>query len=230
MGRIVFGILPRLFKAERFIVATTDAPSAVCEAIAHLLESAMISEQQIGGSSWQNLDIRFNVYQPDDFASTTSTRRITSGASVFLYRALPNLFHRNPSGDCLPDGRRQYSKLPLDLHLLITIWGDTPQSQNRLLGWVMRTLEDYRVIPASVLNVGSNTPVFDPDESVELFLSEMGYEELLQVWDMLGTGDLHYQITIPYLVRNLMIKSRLVIPVGEPVQVRTMDLQRLEVG
>jgi hypothetical protein len=190
----------------------------------------MTSEQQISGSSWQGLDIRFQVYQPDDFSNAMSTRRVTSGASVFLYRALPNLFHRNPSGDRLPDGRRQYSKLPLDLHLLVTIWGDTPQTQNRLLGWVMRTLEDYPLIPASVLNLVSNTPVFDPDESVELLLSEMGYEELLQVWDMLGTGDLHYQITIPYLVRNLMIESRRVIPVGEPVQVRTMDMQQLEVG
>lgn len=170
----------------------------------------------------------FAVYQSDDFFNADSSRHVASGASVFLYRALPNLSHRTPIGNLLPNGQRQYSKLPLDLYLLVTIWGNSPSTQNRLVGWVMRTLEDYSMIPAAVLNIGSDTPVFEESEAVELLLSEMDGEELLQLWDMLGNGELRYQITLPYLVRNLMLESRRVMPVGEPVQVRTADMQRLD--
>ncbi len=205
-------------------MASTDAVNAVCSAIVHILKTTMA--EQRGELGFDSISPTFEVYQPDDF-SNPGSRHITSGASVFLYRALPNLSHRTPSGDLLPDGRRQYSKLPLDLHLLVTIWGKDPSTQNRLVGWVMRTLEDYPLIPASILNIGSEASIFEDNEAVELLLSEMDGEELLQLWDMLGNGEIHYQITIPYLVRNLLLESRRTMPVGEPVQVRTADMRRL---
>lgn len=182
--------------------------------------------EQASELSLNALNPSFEVYQSDDFSNSASSRHITSGASVFLYRALPNLSHRTPIGNLLPNGQRRYSKLPLDLHLLVTIWGNDPSTQNRLLCWVMRTLEDYAMIPASVLNIGSETPAFEDSESVELLLSEMTGEELLQLWEILGR-EIQYQITIPYLVRNVVLESRRVMPVGEPVQVRTADVQRL---
>jgi hypothetical protein len=127
----------------------------------------------------------------------------------------------------LPDGRRQFTKLPLDLNIIITIWGENPDTQNRLVGWVLRTLEDYSVIPASVLNIGSTRPIFEEDEVVEVILSEISGEELLQLWEMIGNGDQYYQISIPYLVRNVRIDSRRTNELGEPVQVRTSDLRRI---
>lgn len=207
-------------------MATTDAASAVCNAIVHILRSSMA--EQVTELNLSGVNPRFEVYQPDDFANASSPRHINSGASVFLYRALPNLSHRTPSGNVRADGQRQFHKLPLDLYLLITIWGEDPSTQNRLVGWVLRTLEDYPLIPASVLNIGNNTPVFGDAEAVELLLSEMTGEELLQLWDMLGTGELHYQITIPYLVRNLLLDSRRTVAVGEPVQARTLDMHRFD--
>ncbi len=207
-------------------MATTDALNAVCDSIVHILRSSMA--EQVADLGLGNINPTFSVYQPEDFSDPSSNRHVTSGASVFLYRALPNLSHRTPSGDLLPDGRRQYSKLPLDLYLLVTIWGESPSTQNRLVGWVLRTLEDYPLIPASVLNIGSNTFIFEEHEAVELLLSEMDGDELLQLWDMLGgEGVFPYQITIPYLVRNLLLESRRVMPVGNPVQVRTANMQRL---
>jgi hypothetical protein len=213
-------------------MATTDAINAVCNAIVHILQAAM-AEQRVE-LGFDEINPTFAVYQPSDFVNPNSngnaSGRISSGASVFLYRALPNLSHRTPSGALLPDGRRHYASLPLDLYLLITIWGESASTQNRLVGWVMRTLEDYPLIPAAVLNINSSTPIFDESEAVELVLSEMNGEELLQLWDTLGNGELHYQITIPYLVRNLLLASRQIRGTGEPVQVRTADMQRLEVA
>lgn len=207
-------------------MATTDAANTICNAIVHILQSSMAEQSSELGL--EDIQPRFSVYQSDDFSNPDSSRHVVSGASVFLYRALPNLSHRTPSGNLLPNGQRQYSKLPLDLYLLVTIWGNTPSTQNRLVGWVMRTLEDYTLIPATVLNIGSDTPIFEDSEAVELLLSEMNGEELLQLWDMLGNGELRYQITLPYLVRNLMLESRRVIPINEPVQVRTADMQRFD--
>jgi hypothetical protein len=201
--------------------------NAVCNAIVHILQTSMA--EQASELGLENIKPSFAVYQSDDFSNPDSTRHVASGASVFLYRVLPNLSHRTPSGNLLPNGQRQYSKLPLDLYLLVTIWGNSPSTQNRLVGWVIRTLEDYTQIPASVLNLGSSTTrIFEDSEAVELLLSEMDGEELLQLWDMLGEDKLPYQITIPYLVRNLVLESRRVMPVGGPVQVRTSDMQRLD--
>lgn len=206
-------------------MANTDAVNAVCSAIVHILSASMA--EQINELGLTDLRPQFRVYQSSDFSSTDSDRTVTSGASVYLYRVLPNLSHRTPSGTLLPSGQRQHSKLPLDLHLLITIWGESASTQNRLLGWVMRTLEDYPMLPASVLNIDSDMPVFDDSEAVELLLSEISGEELLQVWDTLGSGGVTYQITIPYLVRNLVIESRRQLAVGEPVQTRISDMQRI---
>lgn len=207
-------------------MATTDALNAICNAIVHILRSSM--DEQAAELNLSSIEPRFEVYQPDDFGNGASERHISSGASVFLYRALPNLSHRTPSGNLRTDGRQQFNKLPLDLYLLITIWGNSPSTQNRLLGWVLRTLEDYPLIPAGVLNIGSDRPIFTDAEAVELLLSEMDGEELLQLWDMLGNGHVHYQITIPYLVRNLMLDSRRTLSVNEPVQSRTADMNRYQ--
>ena len=213
-------------------MANIDALSAVCKTISHILSTAMQSSDAPLGLT--SLNPSFDVYTSSDFISLNSPRKIVSGASVFLYRVLPNLTHRTPSGRVLPDGRRQLTKLPLDLHIIVTIWGKDADAQNRLLGWVLRTLEDYPVIPASLLNTQSptpNSPSFEKDESIELILGEMGGEELLHLWDLLGvqsSAEFCYQISVPYLVRNVYIESPHDRTMGEPVQIRTLDMQRLE--
>ncbi|MEM6353987.1 MAG: DUF4255 domain-containing protein [Cyanobacteria bacterium J06639_14] len=221
-------------------MASFHGIAAVCEAIAHILDTAMTEEEQntlgLSGST-----LTFSVYQSDDFgtANTDGDRAtITAGASIFLYRVMPNLSHRTPSGRTLPDGSQQLTQLPVDLHLIVTIRGGRASTQNLLVGWVMRTLEDYPVIPATVLNHAAgnlfsspqNQAFFANDEAVELVLGEMSGEELLQLWDTLGDGDGRYQISIPYLVRNLFIDSTRSRTLGAPVQVRTADIQALTGG
>ena len=209
-------------------MATTDAVSAVCEAVVHILRTTMEAEQEsLNFDSVPNAP-RFEVYTAQDFTNNSSQRRVKTGASLFLYRALPNLSHRTPAGRVLPNGQRQRSQLPLDLHLIVTIWGEDPSTQNRLVGWVLRTLEDYPSMPAAVLNVGRTVPVFQNEESVELVIGEMEGEELLQLWDILGNGDLFYQISIPYIVRNVHIESHRLDDSTTVVQTRALDIQRLE--
>ena len=210
-------------------MATIDAVSCVCNAVVHILSAAMQTDgEKLGLSA---LNPKFEVYSGRDFTNSQSTNHITSGASVFLYRALPNLNHRTPAGRLLSDGRRQHSQLPLDLHLIVTVWGKDANTQNRLVGWVLRTLEDYPSIPPSILNINQAKPVFKDDESVQLTLSEIEGEELLQLWDMLGNdGGLYYQISIPYVARNVYVESKRTDEPIPDVQIRTLDMQRVVVG
>lgn len=207
-------------------MATTDAVRAVCDAVVHILETTMNAERDDLGFG-NAINPTFAVYTGEDFTNQNGNNHVTTGATVFLYRALPNLSHRTPAGRILPNGQRQRRQLPLDLHLIVTIWGATADTQNRLVGWVLRTLEDYPTIPASVLNIGETAPIFQADEAVELVISEMSGDELLQLWDMLGNGDLYYQISIPYVARNILIESHRADTLAADVQIRTLDMQRL---
>ena len=190
-------------------MAGVRAVAATCEAVRHVLESAAAADGL-------GFDMQFQVYGPADFGREDPP--ITTGVSVFLYRVLPNLSHRTPAGRVLPDGRRHRSHLPVDLHLLLTIWAGLPETQNTIGAWLMRTLEDYPTLPASLLNI-NHEGTFAAEESVELVLNEMPGEEILHLWEVLGQKI--YQLSIPYVVRALFIESQRIEPVAEPVQVRT---------
>ncbi len=192
-------------------MADEKAIRAVCEAICHILRSAAKAD---------NLKADFQVYGPADFKDNT----VKSGVTIFLYRVLPNLSHRTPAGGLLPNGHRQRTKLPLDLHLLLTVWSKDPDTEHLLVAWMMRTLEDYPTIPASILNI-KHEKTFATDESIELVIGEMGGEEILHLWEVLG--ERVYHITIPYVARMVTIESRREELAGEPMQVRALDLRRL---
>ncbi len=92
-------------------MASTDAVNAVCDAIVHTLRTAIAED--VSGLGLATLMPKFEVYQSSDFSHTTSIRHVKSGASVFLYRTLPNLSHRTPSclalhGQEYDNGRRFY--------------------------------------------------------------------------------------------------------------------------
>ena len=60
--------------------------------------------------------------------------------------------------------------------------------QQRLLGWAIRVLEDTPILPPGLLNLASPTPVFAPNECVEVFLDPLPLADLLSLWDRLRTG------------------------------------------
>ena len=185
------------------------ALAATCEAIRHVLESA-------AGADNLGFSMTFKVYGPADFKNSA----VKTGVTVFLYRVVPNLSHRTPAGRIQPNGRRKRTRLPVDLFLLLTAWGEIADTQNTIVGWMMRTMEDHPTLPASVLNI-SHPDVFAPDESVELVVNEMPGEELLRLWELLGEN--LYRVSIPYVARAVFLDSSRESPSAEPVQVRTLD-------
>jgi hypothetical protein len=191
-------------------MARVRAIAATCDAVRRVLESAAAVDDL-------GFEMTFGVFGPSQFETPT----ISTGVSIFLYRALPNLSHRTPAGRLLPDGQRHRTHLPVDLHLLLTVWAELPETQNTIVAWMMRTLEDHPTLPSSLLNIG-HEGTFAPEESVELVVGEMPGDEILHLWEVLGQRI--YHLSIPYVVRALFIQSQRLEPHARPVQVRTFSL------
>ncbi len=194
-------------------MATYQAISAVSEAIVHLLKS-QFSPTDFGGN-----ELEFDVYAAEDFQDA-----MEMGVSVFLYRVNTNGVYRTPPGRLAPDGRRQRTMLPLDLHFLLTAWARRPSLQHAIVGWMMRVLEDTPSLPNGLLN-HRFAETFRPDETVELTVGEMSSEEIFRIWEMLDSKN--YRISVPYLARVVRIESGLSTSQGAPVQERLFDARKL---
>jgi hypothetical protein len=192
-------------------MADYQAIWTVCHAIRNLLRDTERPE-----SLGDNLE--FEVYLAKDFAQPMSV-----GVSLFLYRILPNGTHRTPTGRIGPGGRRFQTQLPLDLHLLLTAWGKDASLQHAILGWAMRALEDTPVLTSAHLSAAGQD-VFKPEETVEISLAQLRTEDLLRIWDTLVQNV--YQLSVPYVARNVRIASTRLVSAGQPVQIRTLEYSK----
>jgi hypothetical protein len=156
------------------------------------------------------------LYQAGDFSSP-----MQEGFSLFLYRVAVNGSVRNQTLRRTPDGRRFRPSLPLDLTYLITPWAQDAERQQRMLGWVMRFMEDQGVLSAGHLNhyVAEND-TFAENESLEVICDPPALADYLTLWDRLRP---RFPVSAVYTLRMLMIDSRVVIDPGAPVQTRTFD-------
>lgn len=191
-------------------MATTVAIASACEAIIRLLR-ANYDPTYFGGAS-----LDFQVYVSNDFNSNP----MDEGVSLFLYRIYYNGVGRTPPGRIV-NGQRQRPKLPLDLHFLLTAWAKKASLQHEIAGWAMRVLEDYASIPAGFLNAYKPS-VFQPDETVEIVLTDLGTEELFRIWEVMAHHV--YQVSIPYVARIIQVESALTDVVAPRIQERVEDV------
>lgn len=196
-------------------MANFQAIMSVSEAIVRLLRISYRPDDF-------NNELEFKVFTSKDFGNNT----ISNGASLFPYRIYVNGVRRTPPGRIGDDGKPYQTKLPVELHCLITVWGKESSLQNTLAGWIMRTLEDNPILPAGILN--SIIPgVFHSNETVEICLAELRTEDLFRIWDVLGLNI--YQLSIPYVVRIIEIDSIQPLPIeeGDVVQERTFNTRKI---
>ena len=88
----------------------------------------------------------------------------------------------------------------------------------------MRVLEDTPNLPAGLLN-HRYPGTFQGPETVELSLTELTTEELFRIWEVIVNNA--YQISVPYVARNVRVESIQRLYQGEPVQERVWDYQKL---
>lgn len=190
-------------------MANYRAIKVVCEGVLKLLKS------NFQASDFNNSQLQFEVYLAENFTSA-----MEAGVSLFLYRIYVNTSHRTPGGRIGPDGQRYRTQLPLDLHFLLTAWAKDASLQHTIAGWMMRTLEDNPILPPGMLN-SLDPEVFHPDETVEINLAELKNEDMLSIWrDVI---EKKYQLSIPYMARNVRIESTRPLTTGEPIQGRTSE-------
>jgi hypothetical protein len=197
-------------------MATVSAVAATTEAIVRLLRSSY------NPTDLNNAPLDFQVYVADDFL-----KPMDEGVSLLLYRIYHDGTNRTPAGRILPNGQRGRTKLPVELHFLLTAWAKTASLQHEIAGWMMRTLEDNPVLFPSLLNT-YKPDVFFPEETVEVSLAQLSVEDMFNIWDVIIRHV--YQLSVPYVARVVRIESTLGDSSGAPVQTRLMDFRQVELS
>lgn len=190
-------------------MANFRAIGATSEALAGLIRDRYPREEFGTG-------LGVDIYLPRHFDSP-----MAEGFSVFLLRVTVNGGVRNLTYRRAPDGSRFRPSLPLDLHYVITPWAKEGGTQHRMLGWVMRMLEDLGTLSSSHLNHYVAEPdIFAPNEALDLICDPLALNDYFTLWDRLKV----LPPSASYAVRMVMLDSQVGIADSPPVQTRTFDL------
>jgi Pvc16 N-terminal domain len=192
-------------------MATTSAISATSESVIRLLRSAY------DPTEFNNAQLDFQVYVANDFLTP-----MEEGVSLLLYRIYHDGSPRTPPGRLLPDGQRERSKLPLELHFMLTAWAKQATLQHEIAGWMMRTMEDNPIFYPSLLN-SYKPDVFYPDETVSVSLAQLSVEDMFSIWDVLIRHV--YQLSVPYVARVVELESTISLTRGVPIQQRNFNFR-----
>jgi hypothetical protein len=177
--------------------------------------AGMIRDHYPRGEFGAGLEIQ--LYQTRDFEQP-----MQDGFSIYLYRVAVNGAMRNLTLRRMPDGRRFRPSLPLDLHYMITPWAQDVERQHRMLGWVMRMLEDTGVLSAGHLNhYLPETDTFTPNEGVEIICDPLSLSDYLTLWDRLRP---RLPASATYALRMVLIDSTVHVPEPAPVQTRRLEM------
>ena len=190
-------------------MATYQAIAAVSLALKGLFDRALPKNEFP--------DAEITLLQPADY-----TNGMAEGISLLLYRVAINQTQRNLPPRNAPDGTRYRPPLPVDLHYLLSAWSDDADTQQSLLGWAMRLLEDTPVLPGNLINPFTpEKPVFRADESVELICDPLPLEQWLALWATLTPKA---AASMTYIVRMVQIDSDKPMPDAERVRQRNFEI------
>lgn len=191
-------------------MASFNAIAAISSAILNVLKTSQ-PPTEFGPS------LEYKLYAAKNF----ETDGITTGFSLFLWRVSISSARRNLAPRRLPDGRVFRPSLPIDLNYLVTPWAGDLESQQRMLGWLIRVLEDVTTLPAAMLNYNlAETDTFADTESVEMVADPLAMADLFNMWDKLKHN---MQTSMTYQVRNVLIDSQQLLQEYPVVQSREFD-------
>jgi hypothetical protein len=189
-------------------VASRYAIAAVGNAMLALLRDAR------PGSDFAS--VQFALQQTDDLQKTLQGE----GIGLYLYRVTINGARRNLPPRVDASGRRYRPSLPLDLYYLLVPWAASAESQQLLLAWAMRVLEDTPILPAGLLNHhGPEHDVFAAHEAVELICEPLSIPDMASLWDVVKPNVL----AVSYVARLVAIDSDLEIADAPLVRQRGFD-------
>lgn len=183
--------------------------ASVMEALVRVLRT------NYDAADFNNAMLEFDVYVSDNFEAP-----MDQGVSLFLYRVYHNGAARSPQGQLLPDGRRQRTQLPVDLHFMATAWAPRASLQHEIAGWMMRVLEDHPILTPDLLNA-YRADVFRENETVTVSPTDLTVEEVFRIWEVML--DHAYQLSVPYVARTLVLESMRSDPLLPAIQERRFE-------
>lgn len=175
--------------------------AAAGKSIERLLGACFRDHQPVAGS-----DTKAVLVQTEDFDIGTGTIVIPA-VSIFLYRVEPNAVMRAAWGaQGSLDGR---AHLPLDLHFLLTAWGENAEHELLVLGKALECLESTPLLAGPLLYP---TAGWDDGDVIQLVPEELGTESLLRLFDSLEAD---FRLSVPYVARIARIDGGRAVPPRE---------------
>jgi hypothetical protein len=202
-------------------MATYQAIAAVSEALRGLIDDRYPRESTdpLAPQSGFPTGLDVSLYQPRNFESP-----MTEGFAILLLRVTLNTTVRNPGDRRTADGRRLRPSLPVDLHYLIVPFAEAASTQQRMLGWVMRLLEDLGTLSASQLNhYVREIDTFSGGEALEVVSESPELTDYLSIWERL-----HALPPSAFCrLRMVLLDSQVPLGDGPAVQTRAFDMGKV---
>jgi hypothetical protein len=145
------------------------------------------------------------LVRSEDFdRHSPATIIVRPALSIFLYHVDVNKTMRAAwSGVTFHDGTPH---LPLDLHFLLTPWGDNAEAEGAILGRAMQCLDTTPVMSGPLLH---HSGEWAPNEGVQLLMDEMSTEAVMRTFDSLACD---YRVSVPYIARIVRLDGRRASP------------------
>lgn len=126
------------------------------------------------------------------------------GFAILVWRTSVNTQRRARGPRTDQFGNRFRPSLPIDISIMVIPHANSAERHLRMLGWVMRALEDAGPISSTQLNhYLSESDVFAPGEDVELVLETLALADQLTLWDRLKK----HPMGVTYLMRMVLLDS-----------------------
>lgn len=166
--------------------------AAAASSIERLIELGFDQAQPVPGRSTQVNRVRTDDFDPSGTELTTAP-----ALTLFLYRVEFNKTLRAAwSAVGHQDGE---SHLPLDLHFLLTAWGDNAEHEYQILGRAMQSLEDIPILSGALLDPAAD---WSANEAIQVCLADLSTEDVMRIFDSLP---IDYKLSVPYVARTVVI-------------------------
>jgi len=163
-----------------------------------VLNTGYRAVQPVAGETTRALLVRTEDIDPPALAVPRP------GLSILLYRVdFDKAMRASWAAVSSEDGR---AHLPLDLHYLLTAWGDNAEHEHRVVGRTMQILERPGGLSGPLLQPGGD---WTAGESVQLYLEDMPTEDLMRTFDSLRC---EFRLSIPYIARVVVVSSLDAVP------------------
>lgn len=172
-------------------MANVSALHALADGLARYLDRAYPADLRASHPcSFETLGSGSLVRERPDGAGS----RIT----LWPYRVLINEHQR---GRQFPAGPGRINQpLPLDVHLMLTVWADAAGDELVLFAWAMRELYQLPVIDRSLLTTVDAG--FAEGDLIQLAPTEMTVEDMMRIWDAVTPS---YRLSAPFVARVVQL-------------------------